>query len=88
MVPFTENPTFEYPFTGERAGSGALLPSLSRDGLYVTFESTATNPIADDTDGYKDLFVRGPPRRIDGLAGIGPGPPPRSGASPGETTIP
>ncbi|MEU7908301.1 hypothetical protein [Actinoplanes sp. NPDC049118] len=34
------------------------MPSLSRDGRYVTFASYATNLVPDDTNGSIDVFVR------------------------------
>ena len=33
-------------------------PALSGDGRYVAFTSTATNLVAGDTNGWKDVFVR------------------------------
>ena len=33
------------------------LPSISDDGRYVAFESTATNLVAGDTNGMSDIFV-------------------------------
>ncbi len=38
------------------AGSGAA--SISADGAFVAFNSTATNLVATDTNGYSDIFVR------------------------------
>ena len=41
------------------AGSGISLdPSISADGRYVAFASTATNLSSDDTDGSLDVYVR------------------------------
>ncbi len=33
-------------------------PALSADGLYVAFESIATNLVAGDSNGWQDVFVR------------------------------
>jgi Tol biopolymer transport system component len=45
------------------AGSGQLngnsgLPAVSTDGRYVAFASDATNAVAGDTNGVRDVFVR------------------------------
>ena len=37
--------------------SGSFSPSLSADGRYVTFESYASNLVAGDTNGVRDIFV-------------------------------
>jgi len=40
-------------------GNGASLnPSITDDGRFVAFESDATNLVAGDTNGYRDIFVR------------------------------
>jgi len=36
---------------------GSEWPSLSADGRYVTFYSSATNLVAGDTNGYSDVFL-------------------------------
>ena len=33
------------------------IPAISADGRYVVFESDANNLVADDTNGYSDIFV-------------------------------
>jgi Tol biopolymer transport system component len=40
------------------ADSGYSYVSISDDGRYVLFDSTATNLVADDTNGVQDVFVR------------------------------
>lgn len=35
-----------------------MMPSA--DGRHMAFKSRATNLVADDTNGYDDVFVRGP----------------------------
>jgi Tol biopolymer transport system component len=39
------------------ADSSGLQPSISLDGRYVVFHSTAPNLVAGDTNGYRDVFV-------------------------------
>jgi hypothetical protein len=41
----------------QATGGGSGNPSISGDGRYVAFESTATNLVGDDTNGYRDIFV-------------------------------
>src|SRR6187401_1718058 len=38
-------------------GIGTTFPSISSDGRFVAFESTAANLVASDTNGQKDIFV-------------------------------
>jgi Tol biopolymer transport system component len=46
-------------YNGDPVNSASSAPSISSDGSYVAFESTATNLTADDTNGaIKDIFVR------------------------------
>src|SRR5215207_2130807 len=44
----------------EKQANGRSLwaPSISSDGRYVAFVSEATNLVAGDTNGYRDVFVR------------------------------
>ncbi|MGH8990174.1 MAG: DUF6531 domain-containing protein, partial [Acidimicrobiia bacterium] len=42
---------------GSQSSTAADYPSISGDGRYVTFYSTATDLVADDTNGYRDAFV-------------------------------
>lgn len=42
-----------------RQGNGdSVTPSISDDGRYVAFRSSATNLVADDTNGFPDIFVK------------------------------
>ena len=41
----------------EAVGGGSLSPALSDDGRYVVFDSAATNLVANDTNGFRDVFV-------------------------------
>jgi len=42
---------------GAEANGPSYQPSLSASGRYVIFQSTATNLVADDTNGVADVFV-------------------------------
>ncbi len=43
---------------GAQANWGGYYPSISADGVYVAFESYATNLVGGDTNGNWDIFVR------------------------------
>lgn len=43
---------------GSQANGGSERPTISGDGRYVAFDSTATNLTAGDTNGHSDVFVR------------------------------
>jgi Tol biopolymer transport system component len=45
--------------SGAQADGLSRHPSLSADGLFVAFESYATNLVEDDDNGVTDVFVRG-----------------------------
>ena len=42
---------------GTQANSGAVRPSISGDGRFVSFDSTASNLVPGDTNGFIDVFV-------------------------------
>jgi Tol biopolymer transport system component len=44
--------------SGNEANGDSTLPSISGDGRYVAFVSTATNLVANDMNGFADIFVR------------------------------
>jgi len=44
--------------TGAAADGGSFAPSISRGGTKVAFWSTASDLVADDTNGFDDIFVR------------------------------
>jgi len=44
--------------TWEEANSNSFEPSISGDGCYVVFASDATNLVADDNNGFRDIFLR------------------------------
>ncbi len=43
---------------GVQGDGGSNGPSISADGLLVAFDSTATNLVSGDTNGFADVFVR------------------------------
>ncbi|MET0499748.1 MAG: malectin domain-containing carbohydrate-binding protein [Steroidobacteraceae bacterium] len=43
---------------GVQANGSSLNPSISADGMYVAFESQATNLVTGDNNGTRDVFVR------------------------------
>ncbi len=43
---------------GERANGSSFNPAISADGRYVAFESDATNLVAGDGNGARDIFVK------------------------------
>jgi Tol biopolymer transport system component len=45
---------------GGNANGVSFFPSISADGLIVAFESSATNLVANDTNGQIDVFIRMP----------------------------
>src|SRR3712207_3259123 len=44
--------------SGNQATGGSGSPSISDDGRYVAFTSSATNLVANDTNDRTDVFVR------------------------------
>ncbi len=53
---------------GSQSNHASSAPSISADGRFVAFQSSATNLVVGDTNGYTDVFVRdletGETRRI------------------------
>jgi RHS repeat-associated protein len=43
---------------GSQSNSHSQMPSISANGRYVTFDSSASNLVAGDTNGLDDIFVR------------------------------
>ena len=43
---------------GAQSDKGSTFPSISTDGRYVAFQSTASNLVPGDTNGVSDVFVR------------------------------
>jgi hypothetical protein len=48
--------------SGEPANGRSTWPSISAEGRFVGFDSTATDLVRGDTNGERDVFVRGPLR--------------------------
>ena len=46
--------------SGEASNGDSFNPSISADGRFVAFYSTATNLVPGDTNNAQDVFVRGP----------------------------
>ena len=46
------------PASAGQSNGPSDLPAISGDGRYVAYESTATNLVANDTNGTSDVFVR------------------------------
>ena len=46
--------------SGVQGNGGSYRPSISADGRYVAFDSTADNLVTGDTNAAYDVFVRGP----------------------------
>jgi Tol biopolymer transport system component len=45
---------------GDQANGNSFSPSISGDGRFVAFHSFASNLVPGDTNGWYDVFVRGP----------------------------
>ena len=43
---------------GNQGNDGSNSPSISADGRFVAFNSDASNLVPEDTNGYRDIFVR------------------------------
>jgi Tol biopolymer transport system component len=43
---------------GTQGNSASLNPPISADGRFVAFDSEASNLVADDTNGHRDVFVK------------------------------
>ncbi len=52
---------------GDQANGPSAYPAISGDGRYVAFASTASNLVADDTNGVNDVFVACPEIFGDGF---------------------
>lgn len=44
--------------SGQQGTAQSVSPAISADGRFVAFESSASNLVADDTNGRSDVFVR------------------------------
>jgi len=43
---------------GEEVNERGIYSSISQDGRYIAFQSIATNLVANDTNGFSDVFIR------------------------------
>lgn len=60
--------------TGGIQGNGpSVSPSISADGAFVAFQSSATNLVAGDTNAVEDVFVRDLALSQTARASVGPG---------------
>jgi len=71
--------------SGAGGNNPGVFPSISADGRFVTFHSSASNLVHDDTNGTWDVFVHGPLLRLEQVAGtcLGPVTFTAFGATPG-----
>jgi Tol biopolymer transport system component len=46
--------------SGAQGDDSSFVPSISADGRFVAFDSSASNLVAGDTNAQPDMFVRGP----------------------------
>ena len=44
---------------GTEANDGSFDPSISADGRYIAFVSSASNLVAGDTNGWANVFIHG-----------------------------
>jgi Tol biopolymer transport system component len=63
-IPTSTTTRMSEAFGGGNANGGSRYPVISYFGRYVAFESSASNLIANDTNGLRDVFVR------DNMTGI------------------
>jgi tricorn protease-like protein len=45
--------------SGAQSNSSSIAPAISADGRFIAFDSAASNLVADDTNGRRDIFVAG-----------------------------
>ena len=58
---------------GQQANGRSFEPAISADGRFVAFQSGATNLVAGDTNGHKDVFVRDRVAQVTRRVSVGPG---------------
>jgi Tol biopolymer transport system component len=58
---------------GGEANGGSSSPAISNDGQRVAFSSDATNLVADDTNGVRDIFVHDSSAGTTTRVSVGPG---------------
>ncbi len=59
--------------SGQPAGDNSAHPTVGADGRYVFFDSTASDLVANDTNGRSDVFVRDMQSALTTLVSLGPG---------------
>jgi hypothetical protein len=59
--------------SGQQANDTSFFPAISADGRFVAFESDASNLVAGDTNGHKDVFVRDRKLQVTTRVSVGPG---------------
>ncbi|MEY4717498.1 MAG: hypothetical protein RL563_116, partial [Pseudomonadota bacterium] len=55
---------------GDESASRIVSPSISGDGRYVSFVTTAANLVAGDTNGFQDVFVKDTQTGLVSLASV------------------
>ena len=73
---------------GEQANQASFDPVISADGRYVAFMSYATNLVATDTGGKRNIFVRDRQADQTALVSVGIAGPPANGESFGPALSP
>jgi Tol biopolymer transport system component len=63
------------------SNGGSSFPKISADGRYVVFQSSASNLVADDTNGVSDIFVFDRTDQVMTLVTISPNNTPANGLS-------
>jgi Tol biopolymer transport system component len=58
---------------GQQANGRSRKPAISADGRFVTFQSSASNLVAGDTNGHNDVFVRDRVAQVTRRISVGPG---------------
>ena len=58
---------------GQQANSDSFEPAISGDGRFVAFTSYASNLVAGDTNGTRDVFVRDRRLQLTRRVSVGPG---------------
>jgi subtilisin family serine protease/Tol biopolymer transport system component len=66
---------------GSQGNSDSSSPSLTSDGRLVAFQSTASNLVANDNNGFGDVFVRDLDSEITRRVSLGPGQAEANGSS-------
>ena len=61
------------PEGGPAVGNSSGIPSISADGRFVAFGWSATNLVADDFNGFQDVFVRDRQASTTSRASVGTG---------------